>query len=294
HGGAYGGYDMNVIGVWKKGFTGKNIVISFLDDGLEHQHQDLRRNYDPYASYDLNDHDPDPVPRYDPVDINSHGTMCAGEVAAEANNTHCIVADRFASTGIRMLDGDVYDALEAASLSFNRSYIDIYSASWGPDDDGLTVAGPGKLTKKAFIEGVRQGRYGKGSIFVWASGNGGEDGDSCSCDGYTSSIYTLSISSISQSGKMPYYLEECSSTLASAYSNGELYEREIASTDLHNRCTVNHTGTSASAPLAAGIIAMVLEANKDLTWRDVQYITLMTARPEAAQDGQWITNAQGR
>ena len=53
-----------------------------------------------------------------------------------------------------MLDGDVFDAVEAASLSFNRSHIDIYSASWGPDDDGKVVDGPGKLAMKAFKEGI--------------------------------------------------------------------------------------------------------------------------------------------
>lgn len=33
-----------------------------------------------------------------------------------------------------------------------------------------------------------------------------------------------------------------------------------ATTDLHNQCTDKHTGTSASAPLAAGVIALALEA----------------------------------
>lgn len=31
-------------------------------------------------------------------------------------------------------------------------------------------------------------------------------------------------------------------------------------TDLHHQCTDKHTGTSASAPLAAGMIALALEA----------------------------------
>lgn len=53
-----------------------------------------------------------------------------------------------------MLDGEVSDAVEAASLSFNRSHIDIYSASWGPDDDGKVVEGPGRLASKAFINGI--------------------------------------------------------------------------------------------------------------------------------------------
>ena len=53
-----------------------------------------------------------------------------------------------------MLDGDVTDAVEARSLSLNPHHIDIYSASWGPDDDGKTVDGPGELATRAFIEGV--------------------------------------------------------------------------------------------------------------------------------------------
>ena len=39
-------------------------------------------------------------------------------------------------------------------------------------------------------------------------------------------------------------------------------------------------GTSASAPMAAAIIALTLEAEPDLTWRDVQHI--MVSRGGAA------------
>jgi hypothetical protein len=41
--------------------------------------------------------------------------------------------------GIRMLDGHVTDRVEAEAIAFNHKYIDIYSASWGPNDDGRTV-----------------------------------------------------------------------------------------------------------------------------------------------------------
>ena len=74
-----------------------------------------------------------------------------------------------------------------------------------------------------------QGRKGRGSIFVWASGNGGRSRDHCSCDGYTNSIYTISISSTAESGRKPWYLEECSSTLTTTYSSGENYDRKIVS-----------------------------------------------------------------
>jgi len=44
---------------------------------------------DPEASEDINSGDHDPMPRYDSTDENRHGTRCAGEVAAIANNTKC-------------------------------------------------------------------------------------------------------------------------------------------------------------------------------------------------------------
>lgn len=59
-------------------------------------------------------------------------------------------------SGVRMLDGEVTDVVEAQSLSLNPQHIDIYSASWGPEDDGKTVDGPAKLAKEAFLRGVTE------------------------------------------------------------------------------------------------------------------------------------------
>ncbi|KAG9486782.1 proprotein convertase subtilisin/kexin type 5 isoform X1 [Eleutherodactylus coqui] len=287
--------DMNIVGAWKRGYTGKNVVVTILDDGIERNHPDLMQNYDPLASTDINGNDYDPMPRYDASNENKHGTRCAGEVAATANNSHCTVGIAFNARigGVRMLDGDVTDMVEAKSLSLNPQHVHIYSASWGPDDDGKTVDGPASLARDAFENGIRTGRRGYGSIFVWASGNGGRSRDHCSCDGYTNSIYTISISSTTESGKKPWYLEECASTLATTYSSGESYDRKVITTDLRQRCTDSHTGTSASAPMAAGIIALSLEANPFLTWRDVQHIIVRTSRQRHLNAPDWKTNAAG-
>ncbi|KAL1137834.1 hypothetical protein AAG570_009530, partial [Ranatra chinensis] len=147
-----------------------------------------------------------------------------------------------------------------------------------------------------------QGRRGKGSIFVWASGNGGRHTDSCNCDGYTNSIYTLSISSATQAGYKPWYLEECSSTIATTYSSGTLgRDKSVASVDMDPKlrpdriCTTEHTGTSASAPLAAGMVALALEANPELTWRDVQHIVVMAAKSAPLEkEAGWTTNGANR
>lgn len=55
-----------------------------------------------------------------------------------------------------MLDGDMTDMVEAKSLSLRQQYIDIYSSSWGPEDDGGTVDGPGHLAGLALENGIRK------------------------------------------------------------------------------------------------------------------------------------------
>jgi len=57
-----------------------------------------------------------------------------------------------------MLDGAVTDQLEGEALAMNHKYVDIYSASWGPNDDGKTVEGPGVLAQKAFEKGIKEVR----------------------------------------------------------------------------------------------------------------------------------------
>lgn len=71
--------------------------------------------------------------------------------------------------GVRMLDGDVTDMVEAKSLSLHPQHIDIYSASWGPDDDGKTVDGPASLARQAFENGIRM----VGEAGVWGLEGGG-------------------------------------------------------------------------------------------------------------------------
>lgn len=70
---------------------------------------------------------------------NGHGTRCAGEVAMAPNNKLCGVGVAFNAKigGIRCLDGDISDLVEARSLSYKNNYIQIYSSSWGPNDGNV-------------------------------------------------------------------------------------------------------------------------------------------------------------
>jgi subtilisin family serine protease len=98
---------------------------------------------------------------------------------------------------------------------------------WGPPDDGQTIEGPRILTQTALEQGVKLGRFGLGSIYVIASGNGGAN-DYCTFDGYASSIYTIAVGAVDSTGKLPAYGEMCPSQLISAYSGGSGFERVVS------------------------------------------------------------------
>lgn len=63
---------MRIKEAWKRGYTGKGVVVTILDDGLEWDHPDIIKNYDYKASLDINDNDNDPKPRYDRYNYNKY------------------------------------------------------------------------------------------------------------------------------------------------------------------------------------------------------------------------------
>jgi len=292
--------DLNVEAAWAQGVTGVNVTTAIMDDGVDYMHPDIINNYNARASYDFSSNDPFPYPRYTDDWFNSHGTRCAGEVSAAKDNDICGVGVAYNSmvAGIRMLDQPyMTDLIEANSMGHQPNLIDIYSASWGPTDDGRTVDGPRNATMRAIVRGVNEGRKGLGNIYVWASGDGGED-DDCNCDGYAASMWTISINSAINTGENAHYDESCSSTLASTFSNGAKDPNTgVATTDLYGKCTKTHSGTSAAAPEAAGVFALALEANRGLTWRDMQHLTVLTSKRNSLFDSKnrfyWTMNGVG-
>jgi proprotein convertase subtilisin/kexin type 2 len=292
--------DLNTAAAWALGITGKNITTAIMDDGVDYMHPDLIHNYNARASYDFSSNDPYPYPRYTDDWFNSHGTRCAGEVSGARDNGVCGTGVAYDSmvAGIRMLDQPyMTDLIEANSMGHEPNLIDIYSASWGPTDDGRTVDGPRNATMRAIVRGVNEGRNGLGNIYVWASGDGGED-DDCNCDGYAASMWTISINSAINTGENAHYDESCSSTLASTFSNGAKDPNTgVATTDLYGKCTRTHSGTSAAAPEAAGVFALALEANPRLTWRDMQHLTVLTSKRNSLFDSKgrfhWTMNGVG-
>lgn len=76
------------------------------------------------------------------------------------------------------------------------------------------------MIRKAMVNGIQNGRAGKGSIFVFASGNGGRTDDQCNFDGYTNSIFSVTVAAVDHMGLHPDYSEACAANMVVAYSSG--------------------------------------------------------------------------
>ncbi|KAI9188968.1 pheromone processing endoprotease [Blastocladiella emersonii ATCC 22665] len=285
------GNDISVLSVWAQGVTGKNVTVAVVDDGVEYNHTDLRASFYAAGSYDFNSQTALPFPG----GTDSHGTRCAGEITASANNTSCGVGIAYDAklSGVRLLGGPVTTADEAAAFNYAYQTNAIYSCSFGPTDDGATVEAPSSITNAAMQNGVARGRGGKGSVYVFASGNGGWNGDDCNYDGFANSLWTISVGAVDHTNEIAWYGEHCAAHMVVAYSSG--VDLGITTIDRNDQCTGDHSGTSAAAPVVSGIVALMLSVRPELTWRDVQDVLRKSAVPVNTADPNmaWDTVPSG-
>ena len=117
-------------------------------------------------------------------------------------------------------------------------------------------------------------------------------------DGYANSIYTLTIGSINSKDEwISDYSETCSSILTVTYSGplGGIGGDGIFTTQAGSQlCSDKHGGTSASVPLASGVIALALSIRPDLTWRDIFYLIMISSQPIQLSDASWFKTFQNR
>ena len=100
------------------------------------------------GSYDYNEHKQLPTPA---LSDDTHGTRCAGEIAAVKNDV-CGVGIAYTAkvAGLRVLSGTLSNDDEARAVTYACNTTQIYSCSWGPRDDGRTVEAPPDIVARAF------------------------------------------------------------------------------------------------------------------------------------------------
>jgi subtilisin-like proprotein convertase family protein len=313
--------DVNVEPVWDSGNRGNNQVIAIIDDGLQLQHPDLAPNAMPLggdfgSSFHWNFN---ATPQNNnPSDLNasgdepdSHGTSCAGVAAARWNNGIGVsgAAPEARLVGLRLIAGDIADESAAAALNWRTNVVTISSNSWGYDDDNsVSTSGPDALARAALEKAVNEGRNGRGIIFTVAGGNGGTPDyagfgpgvDESNYDGFANSPFTIAVGGNNDKGVHNFAETGCN-LVVTAPTGGEGNDQDITTTTLMGAgdipgfadYTGGFNGTSSATPLVSGVIALMLNANPNLGWRDVQEILIRSSRKIDNDDASWRTNGAG-
>jgi subtilisin-like proprotein convertase family protein len=188
-------------------------------------------------------------------------------------------------------------------MTRNGSLIDISNNSWGaPDETGLLT--PSSMAWRDSINtGLTTGRGGKGTLYIFAAGNGGLQENS-NYDGFANNRGVMAICAVGDNGIQAVYSEQGANLWVCAPSGGN-NGHSITTTDrtgslgfntggMSDYPSTNYTkifaGTSASVPMVSGVVALMLQANPNLGWRDVRLILAQTARKNDPADPDWTTN----
>ena len=312
------GPDLNVRGAWPLG-RGAGVTVAVADDGMELTHADLAANATgPHRNFHNDSTDGTHW-----TDALYHGTAVAGLIAATANNGIGLAGiapeSRLASWVIFDADGELPDdAAMAEMFQAEGDVVAVQNHSWGNSD--FLFVEQRLLENEAIRDAVGRGRHGLGTVLVRSAGNTREtdynfrsgSGDA-NLDGYANDPRQITVASVRADGRYASYSTPGACVLVAALSGDvRAGQAGLVTTDRTGPAGLNRfnvdgdptaadylagaqrfSGTSASAPLVSGCVALILSVNPRLTWRDVPQILALSARQTDPSASDLQTNGAG-
>ena len=327
-------FDINVRSVYQKGITGKGVVVAVSDSGVELTHEDLEENHKPGISKNfLADPPYTGEAVVDPSDPSSHGTAVTGIIAATALNSKGAYGVAFDAQfgGFNFLDSEQNLAQELEQMKgpfhiFNYSYGDATLFNYNEIASNAS-------SKAAIISQMKETTE-NGAVYVKASGNERIDffdflpplfifgyyGNNNFSEIH-SYPYFIVVGAIERSGSYSEYSTPGSNLWVVA-PGSDIFSIDFMGCHWGDNTTLSESdplcsyrafrGTSAAAPIVSGVIALLYEANPELTWRDIKHILASTAHHESLlppprdhpggsdfeltdhdYEQGWVTNAAG-
>ncbi|CAG8864070.1 hypothetical protein PS627_00846 [Pseudomonas fluorescens] len=296
--------EINVLPVWED-YTGKGIRIGQFEPGgqfavspevFDINHPDLKSNVDSVwletqrANGTL------------PTEISNHATQVAGVMVAARNSEGGIGIAHEATLGGHYLANSGEDL---GSLGQMVNY-DIANNSWSfRTDFALTSLQNGQITTSTALAAnaryaAGNGRGGLGTVIVAAGGNTRIKGGSAQGSLTNNNRFTIEVGAINAKSDLSIlqvasapFSNPGASLLVSAPGSNVLSSSHALETErgsIAGHAYSSTQGTSFAAPIVSGVVALMLQANPNLGYRDVQQILSLSARKVEDPASEWRTN----
>ncbi|TVQ15922.1 MAG: hypothetical protein EA367_21405 [Leptolyngbya sp. DLM2.Bin15] len=295
-GGNAWGLDMiNAPAVWNQGYTGQNVVVAVLDTGVDYNHADLRGNIwqnpgeiagngidddgngfvDDVRGWKFVDNDSN-----NPMDQDGHGTHVAGIIAGLNNGVGVTgVAYNAKIMPVRVIDGRD----DGSYRRFDRNVADgiRYAVDNGAHVVNLSLGNypgdPDMTRTRAALSYARDA----GVVVVMASGNERQDGARRPIQPayYALDDLGIAVGAVNSSRRVANFSNPAGNLpLDFVVAPGV----NIRSTVLRNSYA-SYSGTSMASPFVAGVAALMLSANPNLSPAQVEEILKATAVTQGVQ-----------
>lgn len=279
------GADAKVVAAWRRldGLGDSSITLAVIDNGFDTSHPDLREKV--VRPYDFWNQSPQ---LYQGDPNHTHGTPCASVAIANSNGNGIVGAAPQAK--LMPVSGTSFSTSRTEQL-FNyciQNGADVISCSWGTTDPQFQL---NAAKERAIARAAREGRNGKGCVILFAVGN--EDYDYINY--YAAHPDVIAVGASTSMDKHAPYSNRGREVSVVAPSNGDWpiiaarawwdpgwswqngnYKYWVDGRPRGDRYK-HFGGTSSSTPLAAGVCALILSANPELTAREVKEILQQTA-----------------
>lgn len=295
--GGISGQDIGALNAWDISRGSSNIIIAIIDEGVDYTHEDLNVAGKLVTGFDA-------VYRRDnpnPGGNDAHGTACAGIAAAAGNNGLGVIgiAPDCKIMGIRIAyeaGGYLVTSDSRITGGINTAVsrgADVLSNSWGGGNPSQAITNAIRNAKTA-------GRGGKGCVVCFAAGN--DDGP-VSYPGTLSEVITVAAcneygerkSKTSQDGE-DWWGSNYGPEIDFCAPGVHIITTDIMGDKGYNKngnYALTFNGTSAATPFVAGVAALILSINPDLTAALVEDI-LSSSTDNLAGNGHDIYTGHGR
>lgn len=268
----YEDIDISISNAWNYA-TGKGVVIAIIDDGVDKDHIDLKDNIH-HLSYDA-ETGTEPSQRR-----GFHGTQCAGIMSAVRNNG-IMMAGVAPDAKLMVISADLLidDILPKLSINIENKFAKGINWAWQNGADVISCSwgiGENDDVKDAIDNAFLYGREGKGCVVVNSAGN------------------TFSYSSAEKLQECLTFPANYSEVIAvgNIRNTGQIKDdssrgenlfvcapgTDIIRTWVHNKIVKEGHGTSFACPHVAGIVALMLERNPNLTLKQIREIIGKSAK----------------